>query len=54
MPVVDFTEEELRNLRIFLSRTQLTGQEVPAFIPVMSKINTPQSDEPPDEPKEES
>jgi len=39
MPMLELSEEELRNLSTFLLRTQLAGQEVPAFIPIMAKIN---------------
>lgn len=38
MPTVDFTQEELKNLRVFLNRVRLTVAEVPAVIPIMAKI----------------
>lgn len=38
MPSLEFSQEELQNLSVFLSRVQLSGQEVPAFLPIMGKV----------------
>lgn len=42
---IDLTEKELTNLKAFLSRTQLTGAEVPAYIEIQMKLNSPLADE---------
>jgi hypothetical protein len=39
MKLIKLTDEEESNLRVFLGRTQLTGQEVPAFIAILNRIN---------------
>lgn len=36
---VKFTKQEIVNLNELLSRVQLTGKEVPAYVQIMNKIN---------------
>ncbi len=38
---VEFTQEELKNLVVFLRRTDLKGSEVPAWNAIMQRIQTP-------------
>lgn len=38
---IDLTEKELTNLQAFLSRAQLSGAEVPAYIEIQMKLNNP-------------
>ena len=38
---IDLTEKELANLKAFISRTQLSGAEVPAYIEIQMKLNNP-------------
>jgi hypothetical protein len=38
MAKVDFTKEETQNLMVFLSRVDLKGGEVAAFVAVQNKI----------------
>jgi tRNA C32,U32 (ribose-2'-O)-methylase TrmJ len=35
------TNEQMRNLMSFLNRTQLAGQEVPAFMDIINALNKP-------------
>ena len=42
---IDFTEQELTNLKTFLARTDLKGAEVPAYIAIQMKLNNPVNDE---------
>ena len=39
MKSIVFTDEELKNLKVFLGRSDLKGQEVPAFLAILDKIN---------------
>lgn len=39
MEKLEFTEEELSNLAVFLQRTQLNGAEVPAYVKIVKRIN---------------
>lgn len=36
--VVVFTEQEIGDLNVFLSRTSLTGAEVPAYVAIINKL----------------
>lgn len=38
---IEFTKEQLHNLKEFLNRVQLTGAEVPAFLEVANALNKP-------------
>lgn len=38
MHSLELTQQELNNLKIFLSRVNLTGQEVPAFNEIIKAI----------------
>lgn len=35
---VEFTEQEISNLMVFLKRVDLKGGEVPAFLPIVQKL----------------
>lgn len=35
---VKFTEEEVKNLKVFLGRCRLEGIEVPAFLSILDKL----------------
>jgi len=35
------SEEQVKNLAIFLNRVQLTGAEVPAYLEIVRQINKP-------------
>lgn len=39
MPTIELTDEELKNLKVFLNRAQIVGQEVPAFIAIVGVLN---------------
>lgn len=39
MRIIKVTDEELNNLKVFLGRCDLKGQEVPAFVDVVERIN---------------
>ena len=39
MKIIKLTDEELNNLKVFLGRCDLKGNEVPAFISILNKIN---------------
>jgi hypothetical protein len=41
MRTLEFTEEQMRNLALFLNRTQLSGAEVPAYLEIIRVINAP-------------
>jgi hypothetical protein len=41
MPKIDLTEEQMKNLAVFLQRVQLTGAEVPAYLEIVQAINKP-------------
>lgn len=38
MFIVKLEEKDINNLKIFLSRTQLTGQEVPAYSKILQAL----------------
>jgi len=38
---IEFTEEQMKNLAIFLQRVQMSGAEVPAYLAIINKINQP-------------
>ena len=38
---IEINEGELNNLKIFLSRVDLKGNEVPAFVEIMNALNKP-------------
>jgi hypothetical protein len=40
MRIIKVTDEELNNLKVFLGRCDLKGQEVPAFVDVVERINS--------------
>ena len=42
MKIIKLTDEELNNLKVFLGRCDLKGNEVPAFIAILNKINNPE------------
>jgi hypothetical protein len=42
---IDLTGNELENLKAFLSRVDLKGAEVPAYIEIQMKLNNPSIDE---------
>ncbi len=42
---ISLTNEELQNLNIFLGRVTLQGNEVPAFVSIMKKLNDPKREE---------
>lgn len=37
--IIKLTDEELKNLKVFLGRCDLKGNEVPAFIAILNKLN---------------
>ncbi len=39
MKIIKLTDEELNNLKVFLGRCDLKGNEVPAFLSILNKIN---------------
>ena len=39
------TEEQVKNLKIFLSRTQLSGSEVVAYVEILNKLSKAEQDE---------
>ncbi len=41
MRTLEFTEEQMKNLAVFLNRIQLTGAEVPAYLEIVQAINKP-------------
>lgn len=45
MIVIELTENEKRDLLVFLNRTNLTGAEVPALINILKKITTAENKE---------
>jgi hypothetical protein len=38
---IELTEEQMKNLAVFLQRVQLTGGEVPAYVEIVQAINKP-------------
>ena len=36
----NLTENDIRNLLVFLNRTQLNGSEVPTFVEIYSKLQS--------------
>jgi hypothetical protein len=42
MKIIKLTDEEINNLKVFLGRCDLKGNEVPAFIAILNKINNPE------------
>lgn len=39
------TEEQVKNLKVFLSRTQLSGSEVVAYVEILNAISKAEKDE---------
>jgi len=39
MKPIEFTIEDINNLKVFLDRVELTGKEVPPFNSIVFKIN---------------
>lgn len=39
MPSIELTKEERDNLIVFLQRTRLTGNEVPAYVKILNALN---------------
>ena len=39
MRTLEFTEDQMKNLAVFLNRVQLSGAEVPAYIEIVQEIN---------------
>jgi len=39
MKIIKLTDEELNNLKVFLGRCDLKGNEVSAFLSILNKIN---------------
>lgn len=37
--IVKLSNEEIKNLKVFLGRCDLKGNEVPAFISILNKLN---------------
>lgn len=46
MFTLTLTEQDINNLKIFLSRTQLSGQEVAAFSQIMQSIYEAKEEKP--------
>jgi len=44
-----FTDEQVRNIKIFLQRTNLSGEEVAAFNQIISSLNQPIKDPSPEQ-----
>lgn len=42
---IEFTEEQVKNLEIFLSRVDLKGYEAIAFFQIMNAITKPKKDD---------
>ncbi len=40
MNIVKLTDEEMNNLRVFLGRSDLKGNEVQAFVSILNKLST--------------
>lgn len=36
---IELSEEQLKNLRVFLGRTQLQGSEVPVLVDLLNALN---------------
>ena len=53
MPTVELSDTELKNLKVFLNRTQIAGEEVPAFVAIAGALNRAVLIQPPKEEKEE-
>ena len=49
MKKYELTDEQIRNLKIFLQRTNLSGEEVPAFNQISSILNQPIKDPSPEQ-----
>lgn len=43
---IELTEQDISNLKIFLSRVQLTGQEVPAYTQILQAIYKAEEEKP--------
>lgn len=41
MRTLEFTDDQMKNLAVFLNRIQLTGAEVPAYLEIVQAINKP-------------
>jgi len=37
---IEFTEEQIKNLQVFLNRVDLKGAEVPAFVDIINLLIT--------------
>ena len=44
--IVEFTNQDMDNLKIFLGRVQLTGQEVPAYTQILQAIYKAEEEKP--------
>lgn len=42
---LEFNEQQVENLKVFLSRTDVKGLEVPAFVEIMNALNNPDKSE---------
>lgn len=40
MTTINFTAEELNNIKVFMERVTMSGKEVPAYIAIMNKLHT--------------
>lgn len=41
MTKLELTDDQMKNLAVFLQRIQLTGAEVPAYLEIVQAINKP-------------
>lgn len=41
MRTLELTDDQMKNLAVFLQRIQLTGAEVPAYLEIVQAINKP-------------
>ena len=41
---INLTEEQFKNLKVFLNRCRLDGFEVQAFVELLNAINTPEKE----------
>jgi len=39
MKTIELNDEQMKNLMVFLNRTQLAGTEVPAYLEIVKAIN---------------
>lgn len=40
MTTINFTAEELNNIKVFMERVTMSGKEVPAYIAIMNKLHS--------------